>query len=154
MITDQRPIKTQINCYWDAGHHRKRSQLPRECDIQWRINISDIRCNQLLQCSQSRKPNVVREHVRDSNKVNPWHDLMRDRIIDPFCFMDKTVIGHIYFTCLNFFSRATPFAAKWDIPEVWQQSHWNLDFRLFLEKISSQGWIGRDGPTAWPSRSI
>ncbi|PSN55698.1 hypothetical protein C0J52_09014 [Blattella germanica] len=39
-------------------------------------------------------PRVVIEHQRDSPKLNVWRGIMRDRIIGPYFFAEKTVTGN------------------------------------------------------------
>jgi hypothetical protein len=42
----------------------------------------------------SEHPHSVREHVRDSKKVNVWCGMMKDKIIGPFFFIEPAA-------CLN-----------------------------------------------------
>jgi hypothetical protein len=103
----------------------------------------------------SENPHSVREHVRDSKKVNVWCGMMEDRIIGPFFFIEPTVIGNIYLDVLEQF--AVPQLLPQQPNVIFQQDdappHWSLDVRDFLDKTFPQRRIGRDGPTRWQPRS-
>lgn len=103
----------------------------------------------------SEQPNVVRERVRDSDKVNVWCGLMRDRIVGPFFFTERTVTGPIYLDMLQLFvfPQLLPLQPNVIFQQDGAPPHWSLDVRRSLDKTFPQRWIGRDGPTAWPPRS-
>jgi hypothetical protein len=52
----------------------------------------------------SENPDSVREHVRDSKKVNVWCGMIKDRIIGPFFFIEPTVTRNIYLDTLEQFA--------------------------------------------------
>ena len=49
-------------------------------------------------------PHVVIEHICDSPKVNVWCDLLHDRSVGPFFFMEDTVTSTIYMNMLEGFT--------------------------------------------------
>jgi hypothetical protein len=104
----------------------------------------------------SENPQSVREHVRDSKKVNVWCGMMKDRIIGSFLFIEPTVTWNI---CLDMLEQ---FAVPQLLPQqpnaIFQQQdgappHWILFVSDFLDRTFPQRWIKRDGPTRWPPRS-
>jgi hypothetical protein len=103
----------------------------------------------------SENPHSVREHVRDSKKVNVWCGMMKDRIIGSFFFTEPTATGNIYLDMLEHF--AVPQLLPQRPNVIFQQDgaslHWSLDVRDFLDRTFPQRWLGRDGPTRWPPRS-
>jgi hypothetical protein len=52
----------------------------------------------------AENPHSVREHFRDSKKVNVWCGMVKDRIIGPFFFIEPTVTGNIYLDMLQQFA--------------------------------------------------
>lgn len=103
----------------------------------------------------SESPQALREHMRDSPKVNVWCGLMINRIVGPFFFQEPTVDGAIYLDMLEQF--AVPQITDLQPNVMFQQDgappHWSLDVRTFLNDTFPQRWIGRGGPIPWPPRS-
>jgi hypothetical protein len=58
--------------------------------LSGRVNHHNIRI------WDSEQPRVVRQHRRESPKVNVWCGLMHDCIIGPFFFAEKTVTANVY----------------------------------------------------------
>jgi hypothetical protein len=103
----------------------------------------------------SENPHVIREHQRDSEKVNVWCALYHNTVIGPFFFAEKTITGITYLDMLEQF--ALPQLSNLQPGIVFQQDgappHWNLNVRAFLDTTFPGRWIGRGGPIAWPPRS-
>jgi hypothetical protein len=94
----------------------------------------------------------MREHERDSPKVNVWCDLMHDRIISPFFFAEKTVTANVYLDMLEQFVISQ---LREQLPNIMLQQdgappHWSLLVRKCLDRHFPGRWIGRDEPIAWP----
>lgn len=118
--------------------------------ISGRVNRQNVRI------WGSEKPHVIREHVRDSPKVNVWCGLMHSRIIGPFFFAESTVTANVYLDMLEQF--ATPQLQDLQPDVIFQQDgappHWGINVRNFLDTTFPGRWIGRDGPTCWLPRSL
>ncbi|KAJ4428941.1 hypothetical protein ANN_25937 [Periplaneta americana] len=101
----------------------------------------------------SENPSVVIEHQRDSPKWNVWCGIMRDRIIGPYFFAEKTVTANTYLDMLQLY--AVP-----QLPDgaIFQQDgappHFANMVRTFLDEQFPARWIGRGSPyITWPARS-
>lgn len=101
----------------------------------------------------SENPRVVIEHQRDSPKRNVWCGIMRDRIIGPYFFAEKTVTANTYLDMLQLY--AVP-----QLPDgaIFQQDgappHFANMVRTFLDEQFPARWIGRGSPyITWPARS-
>lgn len=103
----------------------------------------------------SENPHVVMEIERDSPKINVWCGLMRDRVIGPFFFHEKTITKEVYLDMLQIY--AVPQISHLQPNILWQQDgappHWGKIVREFLNLEFPNRWIGRDGPIQWPPRS-
>ena len=103
----------------------------------------------------TQNPHVYHEHVRDSPKVNVWCGLMKNRIIGPFFFHEKSITGPVYQDMLEQF--VYPQVADLQPQVIFQQDgappHWSLDVRNSLTESFPDRWIGRGGPISWPPRS-
>ncbi len=98
---------------------------------------------------------MVREHARDSPKVNVWCRLLWDQVISPFSFVDNTVNTQVYQDMLEQF--AFPQLEDRQPRIIWQQDgappNWALTVCAALDVTFPGRWIGRDGPILWPRRS-
>lgn len=103
----------------------------------------------------TQHPHVLREHERDSPKVNVWCGLFQDRVVGPFFFAEATVTGIVYLDMLENF--VMPQLEDIGHQVFFQQDgappHWNLRVREFLDERMPGRWIGRGGPLLWPPRS-
>lgn len=103
----------------------------------------------------SEKPHAVREHMRDSPKVNVWCGLFHDRVIGPFFFAEQTISGIVYLDMLENF--VMPQLEDLGENVIFQHdgapAHWSLLVRSFLDQTMPERWIGRNGPIPWPPRS-
>lgn len=103
----------------------------------------------------TEKPYEVREHIRDSPKLNVWCAISYDRLIGPFFFQEKSINGNIYLDMLENF--AYPQLEDLQPNVIFQQDgappHWKLFVRESLDHTFPFRWIGRDGPIRWPPRS-
>jgi hypothetical protein len=103
----------------------------------------------------SENPHVLREHLRDSPKVNVWCGLFHDCVIGPFFFAEQSITGSIYLDMLENF--AMPQLEELGNEIMFQQDgappHWSLIVRHFLTETMPGRWIGRGGPIPWPPRS-
>jgi hypothetical protein len=100
----------------------------------------------------SQPPQEIIEHQRDMPKVNVWSGMMKDRIIGPFFFQERTVTSHLYLDMLEHY--AVP-----QLPcDAWFQwdgasPHFGNTVRQFLNERFPNKWIGRGSFLAWPPRS-
>lgn len=102
-------------------------------------------------------PHVIVEKQRDSPKVNVWCGVMKNRVIGPFFFAEKTINGVVYLDML--INYCFP---QLDELENIHQLHFQQDgapphFSALVtdalnEKFGDR-WIGRQGPMLWPPRS-
>lgn len=103
----------------------------------------------------SEQPYVFREIQRDSPKLNVWCGVMRNRIIGPFFFAEKTITAAVYLDLLTEY--VAPQLADLQPTVMFQQDgappHWGLRVREFLNETFPGRWIGRGGPILWPPRS-
>lgn len=103
----------------------------------------------------SQRPHFVREHVRDSPKVNVWCCIAYDTLIGPFFFHEQTVTGNVYLDMLE--NYAYPQLEAFQPNVIFQQDgappHWTLFVRESLDETFPDSWIGRGGPIRWPPRS-
>lgn len=103
----------------------------------------------------SEKPHAIREHIRDSPKVNVWCGLLQDKIIGPFFFVEGTITGNVYQDMLELY--AIPQLDDRQPTIVFQHDgappHWSISVRTLLNEVFPGRWIGRGGPLSWPPRS-
>jgi hypothetical protein len=97
-------------------------------------------------------PHVVREHMRDSPKVNVWCGLMHDQVIGPFFFQEQTVNMYTYLDMLRLY--AIPQFEQLQPHIILQQDgappRWFLQVSSCLDRTFLGRWIGRDSPMPWP----
>jgi hypothetical protein len=103
----------------------------------------------------SENPHFLREHIRDSPKINVCCGLMHDRMIGPFFFVENTVSANVYLDMLT--NYAIPQLQDRLPNVIFQQDgvppHWVIDVRETVDAVFPNRWIGRDGPIPWPPRS-
>lgn len=103
----------------------------------------------------SENSHEVREHIRDSPKVNVWCGLLCNKVIGPFFFCENTVNSQVYLDLLERF--VFPQLQEFQPNILFQQDgappHWSLEVRQRLNNKFPDRWIGRDGPTEWPPQS-
>lgn len=124
-------------------------------EATFHINGSVNRHNSRIYGSEN--PHTIFEKIRDSPKVNVWCGVMKNRLIGPFFFAEKTINGIVYLDML--INYCFP---QLDELENIQQLHFQQDgapphFSAFVtdtlnEKFGHR-WIGRQGPICWPPRS-
>ena len=100
-------------------------------------------------------PHVIREHERDSPKLNVWAGMFHDELIGPFFFDENTIRQANFLHMLENYAYPLLITRQ---PGVMFQldgapAHWGLNVRAFLNATFPERWIGRDGPTPWPPRS-
>ena len=97
----------------------------------------------------------IREHERNSLKVNVWCGIMCNQVIGPFFFHETTITADIYLDLLTKY--VTPQLINSEPNIIFQQDgaplHWGLCVCQFLNETFSDRWIGRDGPISWPPHS-
>ena len=80
---------------------------------------------------------------------------MRDKIIGPFFFAEKSIIAQIHLDLLTEY--VSPQLEQYQPQVIFQQDgaprHWGLEVRQFLNDTFPERWIGRDAPIPWPPRS-
>jgi hypothetical protein len=64
--------------------------------MQFLISERSFLCGITVARRTMENPHIHREVVRDSPKVNVWCDLMKNRIVGPFFFMEATVTCGVY----------------------------------------------------------
>lgn len=102
-------------------------------------------------------PHVVFQKARDTPKVNVWCGVMKNRVLGPFFFAEKTINGNVYLDMLTEYC-----FPQLDELENAQRIHFQQDgapphFNAFVthalnEKFADR-WIGQQGPISWPPRS-
>ena len=100
-------------------------------------------------------PHVIREHERDSPKLNVWAGMFHDELIGPFFFDENTINQTNFLHMLENYTYPLLITRQ---PDVMFQldgapAHWGLKVRAFFNATFPGRWIGRDGPTPWPPRS-
>ncbi|KFM73977.1 hypothetical protein X975_13500, partial [Stegodyphus mimosarum] len=97
-------------------------------------------------------PHEYREAQRDSPKVNVWCGLMRNRVIAPFFFTEKTVSSVVYLDMLeNFvFTQLGELQPHIFLQQDGAPPHWDSMARSSLNDHFTGRWIGRGGPIPWP----
>jgi hypothetical protein len=107
----------------------------------------------------AEKPQQIRQHARDSPKVNCWCAVLRDRVIGPFFFAERTVTAITYLDILENYAipQLQQAEEEWGHELRFQQDgappHWGLIVRECLDRVFPGRWIGRGGPVSWPPRS-
>ena len=101
-------------------------------------------------------PRVVREHQKDSPKVNVWAGVSGSGLIGPFFFEERTINGENYLEMLqSFMLEEVPLSILRD--GYFQQDgappHFSIPVRRFLDEHFPNRWIGRAGPIPWPAYS-
>lgn len=101
-------------------------------------------------------PKEVREHMRDSAKVNVWCAVSKYGVIGPFFFNEQTVRGENYVAMLStFMEENVPVAIiqRGYFQQDGAPAHYSLMVRDYLNNTFGRRWIGRGGPLPWPARS-
>lgn len=105
----------------------------------------------------SENPHETFQYERDTPKVNVWCALSRRGVIGPYFFEEPTVTGATYLRMLTNFLVPHLRRHRMLRRTVFQQDgappHFALTVRAFLNNTFPGGWIGREGPIAWPPRS-
>ena len=99
-------------------------------------------------------PHVIREHERDSPKLNVWACMFCDEIVGPFFFEveENTVRQTNFLHMLENF--AYPLLRTRQLGVIFQldgaPAHWGLNVLAFLNARFRERWISRDGPPSSP----
>ncbi len=104
----------------------------------------------------SEKPTEIREHIRDSPKVNVWCAVTACGIIGPYFHKGTSVNGVKYLEMIEeFFFPNLPLCLRRD--GYFQQDgapcHFTIAVRNLLDREFGERWIGRGGPLSWPPYS-
>ena len=102
-------------------------------------------------------PHVTIERHVNLPGVTVWCGISALGIIGPF-FFNETVNGESYLKLLQEFVRPQIKEMFGDDHDIYFQQdgappHYHLDVRAYLDAVFPDTWIGRRGPTEYPSRS-
>jgi len=91
--------------------------------------------------------------------VSVWCGLLYDRVIGPFFFSEKTIIGVVYLDLLEqyVFLQIEIFEQEIVSRVIFMQDGAPPHFSCFVTDVLNErfpdAWIGRGGPIPWPLRS-
>ncbi len=101
----------------------------------------------------TERPTKIREHIRDSPKVNVWCAVTPDGLIGPYFHDASTVNGDRYLDMLEEFFPPN-LSLRLQKEGFFQQDgapcHFTLRVREFLQKHFGDRWISRAGLILWP----
>jgi hypothetical protein len=100
----------------------------------------------------SQNPHVTCELERGSPKVNVWDDLMNDKLIGPFLFLEKTVTRCPYLDIPDLYA-LPQLPPQTILQQDGTLSHFCHHVRNRLGRQMAGRWIGRGKPIAWSSTS-